>query len=487
MKKNTFYPIVVNGTLFLGLIAGSCISQTKDAKQKTKKPNIVYIVADDLGYGDLSLFGQDKFETPNIDKLAERGMVFTQHYAGTTVSAPSRASLFTGKHTGHCYTRGNREIMPEGQEPLASTEFTITEMLKEGGYVTGAFGKWGLGYPASEGAPENQGVDRFYGYNCQRLGHSYYPYHLWDDEDKEVLVENADGENRAYAPSLIHQQALRFIEQNKDTTFFMYYPTIIPHAELAAPDSLIAKFRGKYGEEKAYKGVDKGNKGFRLSGYASQAEPHATFAAMVTLLDIQVGEIVKKLEDLGLMDNTLLVFTSDNGAHKEGGADPLFFDSNGPFRGYKRDLYEGGIRVPTIMVWDNKIEAGSTTNHISAFWDVMPTFADVAGQPIPKGIDGISFLPTLLGKKQPQHKFLYWEFHEGGGRQAVRMGDWKGVRLNMSDNPNAPIELYNLSTDISESNNVAEKFPEIVKQIDEIMKKEHIKSDIFPFKYEMGK
>ena len=462
----------------LFLFAG-CINQKKaDETDKAQKPNIILILADDLGYGDLSLTGQLKFSTPNIDKLAEEGMFFTQHYSGSTVCAPSRSSLLTGQHTGHTFIRGNREIMPEGQFPLDSTVITIAELLKSAGYTTGAFGKWGLGYPASEGDPNNQGFDEFYGYNCQRIGHNYYPYYLWHNQSKEMLEGNQEKNTETYGPDIIHQKAISFIKKHKDTAFFMYYPSIIPHAELAAPEVYMEKFRGKLLPEKNYQGVDDGEM-YKNGAYGSQKEPHAAFAAMVYLLDKQVGEIRKKVEELGIAEKTIIIFTSDNGPHQEGGADPEYFNSNADFRGYKRDLYEGGIRVPLIAYWPGKIVANSTSDHISAFWDFLPTLCEIAQiEPLPN-IDGISFLPELSGEEQAEHNFLYWEFHEQGGKQAVRLGDWKGVHLNVINNPNAPFELYNLSTDIGEQNDLAAENPEIAEKIINIMDNEHLPSKEF--------
>ena len=387
------------------------------------------------------------------------------------------------KHTGHTFIRGNREVFPEGQYPLADTEVTIAELLKGAGYVTGAFGKWGLGYPGSEGDPNKQGFDEFYGFNCQRIGHSYYPYHLWHNQTKEVLEGNKGNKTEVYAPNLIHEKAMTFIEKNRDTTFFMYYPSIIPHAELAAPEEYMAEFRGKLLPEKKYKGIDEGTL-YKNGGYGSQEEPHTAFAAMITLLDKQVGEIREKLETIGVADNTIIIFTSDNGPHQEGGADPDYFNSNAGLKGYKRDLYEGGTRVPMIAYWPNKIKANSTSNHISAFWDFLPTVCEIAQIKTPQKIDGISFLPELMGKEQRNHDYLYWEFQEGGGKQAVRLGDWKGIRLNMGNNPKAAIELYNLDSDIGEKNNIALENPKIIEKIFTIMNKEHNYSEEFSFKFE---
>jgi arylsulfatase A-like enzyme len=457
-------------------IGAAVVSKTMD------RPNIIYILADDLGYGDLGVYGQKKMKTPNIDKLAAEGMLFTQHYAGSTVCAPSRSALMTGMHTGHTVVRGNYGIKPEGQFPIPDSTLTIAEVLKKAGYSTGAFGKWGLGYPGSEGDPNNQGFDTFFGYNCQTIGHNYYPYHLWSNQDSIVLPENSGKKKGIYAPNLIHEKTLQFIEENKDRPFFLYVPSIIPHAELVAPEEVHNRFRGKFLPEKVYKGTDDGPR-YKLGGYGSQPESHAAFAAMISILDQQVGEIVTKITDLGLAENTIIIFTSDNGPHLEGGADPDYFNSNGNLKGYKRDLYEGGIRVPMIVKWQKKIKPGSTADHVSAFWDVFPTLAELAGEKETQGLDGISFLPTLLGNtdKQKNHKYLYWEFHEKGGRQAVRMGDWKGVKYNVLENPTAQLELYDLSKDSSEEHNVTSDFPEIVAEMESILEKARTPSEVFRF------
>ncbi len=470
-------------TVFSLLLGLSCKDKESKIAEKeiTSSPNIIYILADDLGYADLSSYGQKKFTTPNIDRLAKQGMLFTQHYSGSTVCAPSRSALMTGMHTGHTVVRGNKEIQPEGQHPIPESTYTIAEALKKAGYTTGAFGKWGLGFPGSEGDPNNQGFDTFFGYNCQRLGHNYYPNHLWSNRDSIVLAGNRGKEDGVYAPELIHTKTLKFLEDNRNNPFFLYVPSIIPHAELAAPESYMMKHRGKYPPEKAYKGVDDGS-AFNQGPYRSQKETHAAFAAMVQLLDNQVGEIIDKVEELGIADNTLIVFTSDNGPHEEGGADPEYFDSNGPLKGVKRDLYEGGIRVPMIVSWPGKIASNTRTDHVSAFWDVFPTVSEIAGVDVPDNLDGISFLPTLLGDdKQLNHEYLYWEFHERGGRQAVRKGNWKAVKYNVLKNPDAPIELYNLMEDIGEENNIAAKYPDIIVEMETILKEARTPSEIFTF------
>ena len=488
------YFIYRYGLLFLGCIGLiSCKSGGKSStpeevvglvepRRPMDRPNIIYILADDLGYGDLSIYGQKRFGTPNIDKLAAEGMLFTQHYSGSTVCAPSRSALMTGMHTGHTVVRGNYEMKPEGQYPIPDRTYTLAELLKEAGYATGAFGKWGLGYPGSEGDPNFQGFDTFYGYNCQMIGHNYYPYHLWSNQDSIVLAGNSGTNKGEYAPYLIHERTLRFIEDNRDRPFFAYVPTIIPHAELVVPEDTQQRYSGKFEPETPYKGTDSGP-GYKIGSYGSQVEPHAAFVGMVGLLDEQVGEIVKKLEDLGIADNTIIVFTSDNGPHREGGADPDYFDSNGPFKGYKRDLYEGGIRVPMIVKWPNTIAKGSKTDHISAFWDVFPTVLELVGGKQVEGLDGISFLPTILGKRteQADHPYLYWEFHELGGRQAVRMGNWKAVKYNVLKDPNAELELYDLGKDVGEEDNVALEHPDIVAKMKAILKEARTPSEVFTF------
>ena len=467
--------------LSIVLLLSSCKQKSAQTQLAEQKPNIVFILADDLGYGDLSCYGQTHFITTNIDKLASEGMLFTQHYAGCTVCAPSRSSLMTGQHTGHTFIRGNKEWQPEGQYPLEAKAITMAEILKEAGYATGAFGKWGLGYPGSEGDPNNQGFDEFFGYNCQRFAHNYFPSHLWDNQEKVILEGNSGDKFEEYAPEMIHQRALQFIEKNKDKPFFLFYPNTIPHAELLLPEENLSEFRGKFLPEKEFKGAEPGDNGFRNGSYGTQPEAHAAFVAMVTLLDKQVGEVISKLKELGLEKNTIVMFSSDNGPHLEGGADPDYFNSNGKLKGYKRDLYEGGIREPMIAWWPGKIEAGTRSDHVSAFWDIMPTVAELAGVETPKNIDGISFLPTLFGQKQKEHNFLYWEFHEQGGRKALRKGNWKLVNYKVNNPEETTVELYDLSTDIGEENNVAAQHPELVKELQQLMDSARTESDIFPF------
>ncbi|WP_316819128.1 arylsulfatase [Pedobacter nyackensis] len=446
--------------------------------QGQTQPNVIFILADDMGYGDIGCYGQTKIETPNIDKLAAGGIRFTQFYAGTSVCAPSRASLMTGLHTGHTPIRGNMEIKPEGQLPLPATTYIMPEMFKAAGYKTGAFGKWGMGFPGSEGDPVNQGVDQFYGYNCQRQSHNFFPGHLWDN-NKRVELNNTITRQVEYAPELIQKQAIAFMENNKNAPFFMYMAYTLPHAALQLPngDKTFEYYKTKFAEQPKAITSDWGG-----SGYQPQAYPHAAYAAMVTKLDTYVGELVSKLKELGLEKNTLIVFTSDNGPHREGGNDPEFFNSSGGFKGIKRQLTEGGIREPVIVNWQGKIKSGQTSDYLGAFWDFFPTFAELAGQTLPFRSDGLSIVPLLLNKgKQKQHDFLYWEFHEDGGRQAVRMGKWKAIRENVMKNPESPIALYDISKDIKESIDLSAKYPAIVKKMREIMLKEHLEEKNFPF------
>jgi len=475
MKKSI--NLLILATIFLF----SCQSKTKPAKENTQHPNIIFILADDLGYGDLSCYGQKHFSTPHIDKLAQEGMTFTQHYAGSTVCSPSRSVLLTGQHTGHTPIRGNKYYKGKGNWPLPSETKTVAEILKEKGYTTGAFGKWGLGFPGSTGDPNNKGFDEFWGYNNQRMAHNYYPETLDHNQDTVCLKGNKGKGHETYAPNFIHQKALKFLEANKNKPFFMYYPSIIPHAELFAPEKYIEKYKGKLLPEKAFKGCDNGPR-YKKGGYGSQPDSHAAFAAMINVLDDEVGEIVAKLKELKIADNTLIIFSSDNGPHQEGGADPDYFDSNNIYTGYKRDLYEGGIRMPMIAWWPGKIAAGAKSNHISAFWDFLPTVTDLVGAQNPDNIDGISYLPTLLGKgEQKKHKYLYWEFHEKNGRVALREGDWKLVRYNVTDSAQITTELYNLSDDPAEKTNQAKQQPEKVKELMLLLNSARTKSEDFPF------
>lgn len=465
--------------------AGSAVAGCAQGPKDQQQPNVVFILADDLGWGDLGCYGQKLFETPNIDALAAAGMRFTQSYSGTTVSAPSRSCLLTGTHSGHTYIRGNLRVPPEGQFPLPEDSQTIFRDFKNAGYRTGAFGKWGLGPIGSTGDPAAQGVDDFYGYNCQTLAHSYYPDHLWDNGSKVIFEDNVDeipyGEG-TYAAEVIHNQALDFMQESVEAgkPFFMWYPTTIPHAELLVPqDSIFERFKGKF-PETPYKGEDLGHPRFRIGGYCSQEYPHATFAAMVTRLDLYVGEIVAKLKELGVYDNTIIVFSSDNGPHVEGGADPDFFDSNGPWKGYKRDLYEGGIRVPMIIQWPGHVAPGSETDFMCTFWDMMPTFRQVIDRKADiKGMDGVSILPLLEGRKgQKEHEYLYFEFAERS-RQALRQGPWKLVHMDIGRESDH-YELYNIDEDPGETNDLAADHLDKVNELIALMKEAHTPNENFP-------
>jgi arylsulfatase A-like enzyme len=429
------------------------------------RPNIIFIQADDLGYGDLSCYGQRKFKTPNIDRLAAEGMRFTQYYAGSTVCAPSRSALMTGQHTGHTRIRGN------ARHPLLPEDVTVAEVLKAtpgAGYKTALIGKWGLGEAGTTGVPNRQGFDYFFGYLNQRHAHNYYPTFLWRNEERIKLrnvVPDEDEEgsgnstNRVdYTHDLMAEEALKFIERNSGGPFFLYLAFTIPHANNEAKN----------------KGMEVPD----LGEFASEDWPdqEKAKAAMITRMDRDVGRLMVSLKKLGIDDNTLVFFTSDNGPHREGGADPDFFDSNGPLRGIKRDLYEGGIRVPMIARWPKRIKAGAKSDQVWAHWDLPPTVAEIAGVKPPANIDGVSMLNALLGRRQRNHEFLYWEFHERGFSQAVRMRDWKAVRRSQD----SPLELYDLKNDLGEQNDVAVKHPEVVKKIEDYLKTARTESELWP-------
>jgi arylsulfatase A len=451
-------------------------AQINNAKQKT---NIIFILADDLGYGDIGCYGQQKINTPHIDALAKSGMKFTQFYSGSTVCGPARASFMTGLHTGHTPIRGNKTFDPEGQTPLPDSSVTIAMELQKAGYRTAAFGKWSLGFITTGGAPSKKGFENFFGYNCQSLAHNYYPDHLWSNDERVELPENLEA-NTVYSGDLIQQKALAFIEaQKNDKPFFLYLPYTLPHADLTPPhDSIYNYYLQKFNEQ-PLKQTAKNN----LNKQAVELYPHAAFAAMVARLDKYVGEIVSLINQKGMGQNTMIIFTSDNGPHQEKGGDPGFFGSHGIYRGIKRDLYEGGIRVPLIISWKGKIKPGSQSDHVAALWDFFSTFQQLANVPVTKNIDGISILPALLNKPQPRHDYLYWEFHESGGRQAVRWKNWKAIRLNVSTANAQAIELYDIAKDPSEKNNIAVQNENIVKQMEAFMKAAHKKNNdwiLFP-------
>lgn len=433
-----------------------------------EKPNVIYILLDDAGYGDLSCYGQKKFQTPNIDRLATEGMKFTDHYSGSTVCAPTRCVLMTGVHSGHAFVRGNREVQPEGQAPMPADIVTIPRLLKKNGYATGAFGKWGLGSPGSVSDPAEH-FDVFYGYNCQRQAHTYYPDHLWRNFEKVPL----DGETYAHDP--IMEASLDFIREHKDDPFFIYLPITIPHAAMHVPEEYAAPFRKQFPEFEGVVGKYKG---------PPVDNPVAAFAGMMVKLDEGIGQLLDLLAELEIDENTLVLFSSDNGPHKEGGHKPDVFDSNGPFRGYKRDLSEGGIRTFLLARWPGTIEAGSVSGLVSAHWDMLPTFCELAGVEAPDDIDGISMVPTLVGKpkEQEKHESLYWEFYERGGKRAVRFDDWKALQLDVNKQGfDAPIQLYDLSSDLGEENDVAAQHPELVAKARELMDANHTPSPLWKF------
>jgi arylsulfatase A-like enzyme len=463
--------------LFIGMLFAGCATETE-------QPNIIYILADDLGYKELGSYGQEIIRTPHLDQLADEGMRFTQHYSGSPVCAPSRGTLLTGKHTGNAYVRDNLEMggwgpdEPEGQLPLLDAEFTIAEMLKPMGYATGFIGKWGLGGPDSEGHPNNQGFDQFYGYLCQRVAHNYYPTHLWQNGEPDSLVGHAyfaahqkidepldtieEYYDRFaaehYAPDLMLESALDFVDANKDNPFFLVFATPVPHLALQVPLESLNEYPDSMDTEH-----------FLGGSYLPHPRPHAAYAAMITRMDRDIGTLLSRLEELGLDDNTVVMFSSDNGTTYSRGVDASYFNSVGTLRGLKGSVFEGGVRVPMIAKWPGKIKAGSTTDHVSAFWDVMPTIAAITGAEAPSAIDGTSFLPALQGENQEPGEPLYWEYHAFGGMQGVRMGDWKGVRLEIRRQDDAPVQLFNLAIDEDETTDIADQHPEIVREIRAIM------------------
>jgi arylsulfatase A len=440
-------------------------------------PNILLIHADDLGFGDLSAYGQKRFETPALDRLAGEGTRFTQYYSGSTVCAPSRAALLTGKDTGHAWVRGNGAL-PEGDVPLRAEEVTIAELLRERGYRTGLVGKWGLGQPGTPGMPDKQGFDYAFGFLDQRHAHRQYTDHFYRNGESVP----ADLE-RDYAGDVFTKEAAAFIERDDRRPFFLYLNYTVPHAELRAPEDSMALFRGKF-PEKPFENpkadaVQSGARPDRLSlGYRSQPTPHAAFAAMITRMDRDIGRLVDLLASRGLDRNTIVLFTSDNGPHREGGADPDFFNSSGGLRGVKRDLYEGGIRVPMIVRWPGTVPAGRTSAHPWAHWDLLPTLVDFAGGKAPADVNGMSMARALRGEAQPTHPYFYWEFHERGFQQAVRMGQWKAVRLK----PGAPLELYDLEKDGREEHDVAAAHADIVKKIEAYLQTARTPSERWPGK-----
>ena len=434
------------------LIANSSLAQDRSSSH----PNIIFILADDLGYADVGCYGQKLIHTPNIDKLAEEGMRFTQHYAGSTVCAPSRGVLMTGLNTAHSYIRGNFSYDKEGNLPIPDSTLTVAEILKKGGYATAMIGKWGLGGPQSIGGPNNQGFDYSFGYLDQRNAHEYYPEYLWENEKKFPLTKNLDHKEVQYSHDLFTDKALKFVDEHKDEPFFLYLPYTIPHGKYQVP------------EDAPYSNKD-------------WPQPMKNYAAMITRMDGDLGKLMELLKSSGLDENTIVIFSSDNGPTPDVNK---IFDSNGPLRGFKGDLYEGGIRIPLIARWPGKISPGTVSDLISDFSDFLPTACEIADIQTPRNIDGISYLNELLGKKQKKHPFLYWEFYKYNynwksgqdpklrnpfDNQAIRMGKWKAVINDVSENPNAELELYDLSTDLGEMNNIADKHRDIVAKMEKLM------------------
>lgn len=450
------------------------------AAEAAKKPNIVFILADDLGYGDLGCYGQTKIKTPNIDRLAAEGMRFTNFYCGCAVCAPSRCTLMTGKHLGHATVRDNMQRAPgkEGQHPMQPGTVTVAQLLKHSGYATAIVGKWGLGMPEDHSSPLDFGFDHHYGYLCQGMAHTYYPPYLWSDNQQVPLEGNPPyfyGQKTVIPPSgkhyshdLMVDDALSWVRERKDGPFFLYLAFTIPHVSLQVPDDSLADYRGKWTETPMT----------TSKHYSNHDTPKAAYAAMITRMDRDVGRLMALLKERGIDDDTLVFFASDNGAvFSLSGTDPGFFRSNGNLRGHKQDLYEGGIRTPFIARWPGHIQAGATSGLIGAFWDMLPTLCEVAGAAPPSDIDGLSIAPTLLGQPgQQSHQYLYWEYESGGRAQAVRFGDWKAVRNKVSQAPDATPELYNLADDPSETTNLATERPELAARAAAYMKAAHTPS-----------
>ncbi len=443
-----------------------------------EKPNIILIMLDDLGYADISPYGQTKIETPHLSRMAEGGLTFTQFYAGVSVCAPSRSSLMEGLHTGHCYIRNNKQLGERnGQWPIPADTVIIPKALKEAGYATGMIGKWGLGNPGTSGDPLLHGWDFYYGYTDQVLAHNYFPDHLLKngvkvplDNEPVWLPEKFDGlgsytpDPKEYSHDYLMEETLRFIEEKAGTPFFLYLPYTIPHDN------------GEQSEENRF---EVPSQGF----YADKpwTKQQKDYAAMITYMDEGIGEILAAVAAAGIAEDTLVLFCSDNGPLKKHSVTE-FFDSNGPFQGGKRDLYEGGIRSPLIAWWPGVVEASTNSDHICAAWDIFPTFCDLAGVAVPDGLDGLSLLPTLTGEgEQAKHESLYWEFHTNNAVQAVRLGDWKGIRFNTGVDAEAPIRLFNLPDDVGETKDVAAKHPDVVSRIAHIMEAAHVPSKLFPF------
>lgn len=458
------------GITKLSMLTAAGIATVSTASEK---PNIIYILADDMGIGDVGCYGQTIIATPTIDSLAASGIRFTHHYSGSTVSAPSRCALLTGKHTGNASVRGNAGAQhtqdPFYDIPLPAEDLTIAEILQQQGYTTACVGKWGLGGMNTGGHPNKQGFDYFFGYLSQTAAHTYYPDFLYENTSKVKLNQ------QVYSDEIITAKALDFIDSSRQP-FFLFYSSTLPHAPLDIPDNEIDRYNFIV-EKQPFEGAY----------YKAQSRPRAAYAAMVSRFDRNIRQLVNLLHQKGIVDNTLILISSDNGVHRVGGHDPEYFASNGGFRGYKRDLYEGGIRTPMIAVWPFRITQPGVSNHVSAFWDFLPTICELIEYKEPYSTDGISFLPSLTGKgKQRKHKSLYWEFHEHSGAQAIIKDDWKLVKLNAHDPPRSLFELYHLSEDSSESNNVVAKYPLKVRLLKHKLNKTHSFNSVFPFDYEMN-
>ena len=469
------------------LVAGcitfaGCAQSGDPAPEVERRPNLIIVMADDLGWGDIQPNGQEKILTPSLVRMANEGTRFTAFYAGSTVCAPSRSVLMTGQHTGRTPIRGNREAQPIGQAPLPGSAVTLAEVLKDAGYATGIFGKWGLGPPDSEGLPTRQGFDEFFGYLDQRRAHFYYPEFLWRNEERVPLpnrtrpAENTVGagwaiEKGEYSHDRIATEMLDFIDRHHEEPFFLYVPFTIPHAEIDAPADAFAPYLNEQGEsifpETPFPGAH----------YGPQPMPHAAYAAMVSRMDRDVGRILDRLQQYGIDDNTIVLFTSDNGPSVEGGSDPEFFRSGGPFRGLKRDLYEGGIRAPMIAWAPGRIPAGRVSDFPWAMWDILPTFAELAGAGVPAEVDGLSMTALLTAAAAPpEHEYLYWEFYERGSAQAARFESWKAVRKPMFT---GEIELYDLAGDPGETVDVADQHPEVIARMAQIMEEAHVPSPMW--------
>jgi arylsulfatase A len=471
--------LALSSTLVLSATA-SAQSGGEPGGEKGRTPNVIYILADDLGYGEVGCYGQTLIRTPSLDRMAAEGMRFTQHYSGAPVCAPSRCVLMTGRHLAHAEIRGNKEVKPEGQWPISEAVATLPLMFRERGYTTGAMGKWGLGPVGSTGDPNAKGIDYFVGYNCQREAHTYYPRHLWVNAQQLFLdndrVPGHEGVGRFYgnedAPDVMMRAAQAFLRRHREGPFFLYLPFVQPHLAMQPRQDLVDSYPDDWDAEPYLGG----------RGYTPHPRPRAGYAAMITELDEQVGAILDLVDALGIAEDTLIMFSSDNGpTHDVGGVDTTFFNSAGPLRGRKGSVYEGGLRVPTLARWPGRVAAGSTTDHVSAFQDVMPTLAELCGLGVPESCDGVSFLPTLLGAtdRQAVHPYLVWEFAEYGGQKAVRIGRYKAVMRDIFKG-NEAIELYDLDEDVGETTDLAGQHPELVARALEIMRNDRTPNPVFP-------